>query len=213
MRIAVLGASGRCGAHVVRSAARRGHEVTAVVRESSGYRPPTGVTELRGEVLEPAFLEAALAGHATVLSCLGLRRAGVLPWSALMSPHDLVQSATRLLLELTSVEARVIWISAGGVADSRALLTPLVRQLISTANVGVAYRDLEVAEALVRERRQAWLAVRPVTLTPGARTGTARPVQRYGVWSHVRRADVAEWMLDVADGTRSYDQQTVLLGS
>lgn len=184
-----------------------------MVRPSSRYQPPTGVETIHGEVLDRAFLERTVRGHPTVISCLGLRRAGLLPWAPLRSPPDLVQTVMGHLVEIVPSTARVLWISAAGVSESSQRLTPAVRHLITLGNVGVAYADLAAAERRVRAARRRWLTVRPVTLTPGGPTGAAGPVESFGMWSFVRRADVAEWMLDVADGTRLLDDEAVLLGS
>ena len=88
----------------------------------------------------------------------------------------------------------------------------LVRWLIRLGSLGAAYRDLEAAERLVKQAEINSLAVRPVTLINGEPTGRAGSVNRYGLLSTVRRSDVAQWMLDVADGTQSFDGKNVLLG-
>lgn len=212
MKLLVLGASGACGSHVVRLATGRGHDVTAITRPSSTYRPPPGATLLQGEVLDADFLAEAVARHHTVVSCLGLRRVSVVPWSRLLSPPDLVQTVMRSLIQHASAETRVVWISAGGVGESRAQASAPIRFLIDAGHVGTAYRDLEAAEHLVLEAGLPWLAVRPVTLLPGGPSRGAAPVDKYGLFSLVRRGDVASWMLDVADGTRRFGGPSVMLG-
>lgn len=213
IRTTVLGASGRCGSWVTRLAAARGMAVRAVVRATSAYEPPPGVRVIQGEVTDPEFLAATVADSHTIISCVGLRRAGPLPWSRLMSPPDLVTAVMRGLIDASPPDARVIWVSAGGVGDSLPATTWPIRRLIRTGNVGVAYDDLESAEAAVRESGRPWLAVRPVTLLPGTPSGRVGPVSRYGLTSAVRRADVATWMLDVAEGSLRWDRNAVLLGS
>ena len=107
---------------------------------------------------------------------------------------------------------RFIWISAGGVGDSRVQASPIIRRMIGLGGIGAAYRDLERAEAVLHASEVPALAVRPVTLTGGAPTGSAGPVSRYSLFSAVRRSDVARWMLDAADGGTEYPDSTVLLG-
>lgn len=215
MRLLVFGASGRCGSWVVRLAAQRGHDVRAVIRPGSRWRPPPGVEVLQGEPLEPSLLDRALGDREVVVSALGLRRAGLSPWARLTSPPDLVQRMARLLAgRLSSFGVgRLIWVSAGGVGDSRPALTAPVRALVEAGNVGVAYRDLEAAEAVLSDPSVPSLAVRPVTLVGGRPRGRAAPVARYGVLSTVRRADVAQWMLDVAEREAAYPGRSVLLGT
>src|SRR5689334_21201795 len=98
MRLLILGASGGCGQWLTRLAVDHGHQVTALVRPSASFVPPQGVTVRSGEVTDPAFLDASLAGHDAVLSCLGLRRAGRSPWAPLRSPPDLTARVTQLLV-------------------------------------------------------------------------------------------------------------------
>jgi hypothetical protein len=107
---------------------------------------------------------------------------------------------------------RFLWISAGGVADSHEQATPGIRLLIGSGSIGAAYRDLARAEAELARSRVRSLAVRPVTLTDGPPTGQVGPVPSYGLFSAIRRSDVATWMLDVADGTSTCSGEHVLLG-
>ena len=185
----------------------------AVVRETSDYRPPEAVSLLRGEVSDPSFLASVLADHRTVVSCLGLRRASVFPWSHLLSPPDLVRTVMGHLVRFASSDTRLVWMSAGGVGDSRRQATRPIRWMIRAGHVGTAYADLGAAERIVEHSGRPWIAVRPVTLVPGSPTRRAAPVSRYGLTSVIRRGDVAAWMLDVADGTLDFKRVTVLLGT
>lgn len=220
MKLLVLGSTGRCGSWLVRLAHERGHAVTAVARAASAERIPSGaegaLAEVAiGDVTDPAFLRTVLPGHEVVLSGLGLRRRGLHPYARLLSPPDFVERATLALLEAGGADpaVRTIWISAGGVGSSRASTTALVRSLVARGNIGVAYRDLEAAEGRFAAAGADALAVRPVTLVPGAPRGRAGPVRRYRFFSTIRRADVARWMIDVADGTIGSRDPTVLLGT
>ena len=215
MRIAVLGASGGVGRWVVALAVSAGHFVTAVVRRSSSVLVIPGIHVVRGDLTDPSFLEHSIDHHDAVVSCVGLRRAGKSPFAALLSPPDLT---TRLASSLTRAMEnrnvrRLIITSAGGVADSIARLTWPMQQLVSIGNVAVAYKDLAGMEARLAASSLDWLAVRPVTLMNGAPLGRARAVDRYGLTSIVRRADVATWMLAAAVQHDSFVNHTVLLGS
>ena len=70
--IAVFGAGGRIGRQIVREADNRGHDVTAVVRnpDSLSLRPAR-VQVVRGDILDPADVLAAAAGHDAVISAVG----------------------------------------------------------------------------------------------------------------------------------------------
>lgn len=211
----VLGASGGVGRWAVILAARAGHAVTAALRPASQFEPVDGVAVARGDLTNPDFLDGVIAGHDAVISCVGLRRAGMSPYAKLLSPPDLT---TRLASSLTRVmEAhnvrRLVVMSAGGVSDSFALLTWPVQQLVRTGNVAVAYRDLAGMEARLAASSLDWMAVRPVTLMNGAPLGRARQVGQYGLMSTIRRGDVAEWMVNAATQHDSFFDHTILLGS
>ena len=211
----VVGASGGVGRWAATLAVNEGHSVTAVMRPSSEFDPVDGARVVRGDLTDPEFLENVVADHDSVISCIGLRRAGKSPFAKLLSPPDLttrLASALTRAMENRNVR-RLVLISAGGVADSFAKLTWPVQQLVSTGTVAVAYRDLAGMEARLSASSLDWLAVRPVTLMNGAPTGRARPVSRYGLASIVRRSDVAQWMVRAATQHDSFVEHTVLLGS
>jgi len=216
MRLLVFGASGGIGRWALRLAAEGGHQVTGLARERSAVDAPAGVVVRRGEATDPDTLDAAVAGHDAVISCLGQRRAGKSPWAALRSPPDLVEQVTRRLLPAMRRHGvrRLALVSAGGVAESVACLSWPVRRLVATANVGVAYRDLAAAERLLDAATDLdWIVARPVTLVDGDPTGGAREVARYGLTSTIRRADVAAWLLAAATQPAAVARRKVLLGS
>jgi uncharacterized protein YbjT (DUF2867 family) len=108
---------------------------------------------------------------------------------------------------------RVVAISAGGVAESITQCSGVIRWMAGAGSVGAAYRDLAEMERQLSASRLDWLAVRPVTLMNGPPTGFAARVDRYGLFSIVRRADVAAWMLGALAKPTPYVEQTVLLGT
>jgi uncharacterized protein YbjT (DUF2867 family) len=215
MRLLILGASGGVGQWLTRLAAERGHQVTALVREPALVEFPGSVRAVRGDVTEPAMLDAAVNGHDAVLCALGQRRAGKSPTAKLLSPPDLMQRVARHLttaMQRHNVQ-RLVVVSAAGVGDSFQRLSWAVQRLISTGKVAIQYRDLDEMEKVLAEGGLDWLAVRPVTLVDGAPTGRAIPVDRYGLLSRVRRADVAKWMLDAVEQKSAFLDRRVMLGS
>ena len=215
MKLLIIGASGGVGNWLTRLAAQAGHEVTAMVRPGSPLDAPAGVRVIRGEVLDPRSMAAALEEQSAVASCVGLRRSSRLPWAPLLSPPDLTASVARLL-STAMPEAgvrRIVAVSAGGVAESITKLTAPVRWMVNAGNVGIAYRDLAEMERVLASGRLDWLAVRPVTLVNGPPTGRVGKVDRYGLFSIIRRADVAAWMLGALARPTPFVEQTVMIGT
>jgi len=215
MRIAVLGASGGVGTWFVRLARDAGHEVRALVRPGTSVQSVDGVTLVRGEALDHRDLERAVDGADAVVSCLGQRRTGRSPWSRALSPADLMGRVAGSLLPCMERQGigRFVFVSAGGVGESRHQLSASVRWLVRTGRIGDAYRDLEAMETRVARSGVDWTAVRPVTLIDGAPTGRAKPVARYTMFSTVRRSDVAAFMLATVDGSQDTSRRAVLIGS
>lgn len=199
MKLAILGASGGCGAHLVTQAQERGHEVTAVVR-SVAWHPPAGVRVYRGNLANVDFLRAALKGQEAVLSALGLRIAGLAPWRKPEQPDFLVRS-TSALLEAMKAEGvrRLEAISAGGVGDSRAQMPGAFKAMIALTSLKFAYGELEKMEQLMLASGLDVCLCRPSGLTDGPATGQVRVATRYAGRPTISRADVASWMLDQLD--------------
>ncbi len=225
MRLVVLGASGGCGGWAVKLAAKRGHQVRAVVRRGSDCALPDGAERVEADVLDDADLARAISGCDAVLSCLGLRRRHPWnPWSRLISPPDLTERVARGLVATLPASGvqRLVAISAAGVAESRPLVSAPLRWLIARSQLRVAYEDLARMECVLGGSSLAslaslasldWVAVRPVTLVDGPPTGRAAPVERYGLLDRVRRADVAAWMIAAVESPERGTAHTPLLGT
>jgi uncharacterized protein YbjT (DUF2867 family) len=215
MKLLILGASGATGRWLVTLAAQAGHDVTALVRPSTPFDAPAGVHVIRGEVLDPAVIATAVENKDAVASCVGIRRASRFPWAPILSPPDFTARVASTLIPAMSHAGgrRVVAISAGGVAESITQLTAPVRWMVGAGSIGVAYRDLAEMERQISASQLDWLAVRPVTLMDGPPTGRVGKVEKYGLFSIVRRADVAAWMLGALARPTPYVEQTVLLGT
>ena len=72
MKITVLGGTGYGGAAVVAEAAKRGHQVTAVSRRPPA-QPIENVTYVTGNLVDPDFLQRAVAGADVVFEALSPR--------------------------------------------------------------------------------------------------------------------------------------------
>ncbi|RUL91494.1 NAD(P)H-binding protein [Verrucosispora sp. FIM060022] len=88
MNIVVFGAGGRAGRQVVAEARRRGHQVTAVVRDPARHNNLADVRIVAGDVTDAVSIAAAAAGHdAAISAAVDLS----------VSPHDFFTASSRAL--------------------------------------------------------------------------------------------------------------------
>jgi putative NADH-flavin reductase len=197
MKVLVLGASGGVGKHLVRLACDQGHFVTALVRRVDGIDSRARI--LTDDVLRPGCLDEHVRGHEVVLSALGIKRTNPAnPWSALASPPDFSTRTAAMLVNAMRQHglARVIAVSAAGVADSVARMNLLMKFFVAKSNVGIGYRDLAAMERVFGDSGLDWCCPRPTRLTNGPLTRRVKIVESFPMTAGISRADVAWWMLE-----------------
>lgn len=206
MKLTILGATGGVGTELVKQAAERGHDVTAVVR--SPGKLAAGVPYVRADLTDAEALAPALAGSDAVLSALGART---------RADSGIATHAIRLVLPLMRDAGvrRLIVVSAVPVPTvpsparpnppktdpdesfvMNRILTPIVRRAFWTN-----YLDLAEMEDLVRASALDWTIVRPPRLVNKPLTGDYRTAIGRNVRGGrlVSRANVACLMLDALD--------------
>jgi putative NADH-flavin reductase len=88
MNIVVFGAGGQAGRQAVAEAHRRGHRVTAVVRDPADHSHLTDVRVVAGDVTDGVSIEHAAAGHdAAISAAVDLS----------VPPHDFFTASARAL--------------------------------------------------------------------------------------------------------------------
>ena len=114
--IIVFGAGGRAGKRVVAEAARRGHRVTAVVRDLTKYADPAkhaelaaeGVTVVVGDVTDAASVARLASGHDAAINA-----------AAGMEPDHFVSAARALTAGLAAAGvARLVTVGIGGALEA-----------------------------------------------------------------------------------------------
>jgi len=190
MRIAVIGATGRTGRHVVEQALGQGDEVVAIARNPSASAHPR-LKSLAADVRVIESLRPALAGCDAVISTIGARPA---PKNDLYS----VGIANIMQVMAESDTMRLSAVSAAGTfARNHKNLSLAYRVLVRTAYQDI-YDDLERMETLIMASGMAWTIIRPPRLTNGPRTGeyrvglTGQPLSRGGT---ISREDLAGFAL------------------
>ena len=169
MKVAVLGASGWIGSHIVNEAKARGHEVIALVRDASKV-DDAGV-EVRQFDLQDASadLAKAIKDVDVVISAIGGRAAG---------NHEIVRNtAEKLLTQLPVVGVkRLLWVGGAGSLE----VAPGV-ELVTVPDFPAEYKDEAIAmgEALKVFRTTSsdlnWTFVSPAAeIFPGEKEGPYR---------------------------------------
>lgn len=199
MKILVLGASGGVGKWLVRLACEDGHAVTALTRRADGIDPRAKIAV--EDVLRPGVLDELVQGQDAVVSALGLKRVSPAnPWSRLISPPDFASRTATLLVRAMQQHGvkRVVAVSAAGVGESAPTMNFLMKFMVATSKVGVAYRDLAVMERIYAASGLDWCCPRPTRLTKGPVTQKVRQTDRFTMTGAISRGDVAWWMLQQA---------------
>ena len=160
MKIAVIGASGNAGSRISVELVRRGYSVTAIVRNPEKVAAQSGVTPVKGDVMDQAGLARLLAGHDAAIS----------------SVHFLASDPAKLIA--AAKESKVgRYLVVGGAGSLE--VAPGVR-LVTTPNFPVAYKaEAEAGAAFLdllrAEKELNWTFLSPSALfVPGERTGKFR---------------------------------------
>lgn len=190
MNVLIIGATGSVGRELVQQALADGHAVTALVREPAKLQIDNqSLTVAKGDVMEPASLEAVMPGQEAVLCALGAGGKG-----GVRAP------GTRNLIAAMQAcgVRRLVCLSSLGVGDSRANLNFLWKYLMFGLLLRRAYADHVAQEDIIKNSDLDWTIVRPGAYTDGERTGDYRhgfPATAVDLRLKIARADVADFML------------------
>ena len=193
MKVIVFGAAGATGAHLVRQAQKRGHAVTAFVRNRSAPALD-GISVIHGDARDGAAVSAAIQGQDALLAALG---------SGTLGKSDLLRETSRHMIaamERHGVRRLVVLSAAGALYDAGlhqgAVGRAMLHMLLATLLRNVA-RDQAAQERQVEASSLDYTMVRPPFLTNGAATGRYR-VALDGLPAKagpIARVDVAAFMV------------------
>ena len=160
MKVALIGATGHVGSRVLAELARRGHTITAVVRNPEKVPTLPGVTARKGEVRDGEALAAILASHDAVVSSVHFS-----------------QSDPQTLIGAVKASGVPRYVVVGGAGSLE--IAPGVKLIDSPdfpaiykeeAGKGAAFLDLLRAEPTLN-----WTFLSPsAVIAPGERTGQFR---------------------------------------
>ena len=200
-RVLIIGATGGTGRQLVAQALERGYRVTVLVRNPAKLEVEhPSLTVVRGDVLDPETLEAAMLDQEAVLCALGHKR--------YYPPSRILSTGTINILRAMQTHGvdRLICETSLGVGDSAGRLGLYYTFFVIPVVLPFYYWDKTRQERAIASSGLEWTIVRPGMLTNRPGRGACRHGPRVGsyVWSvRVSRSDVAHFMLDQLE-TDSY---------
>jgi putative NADH-flavin reductase len=189
-RLAILGATGGIGGHLLNWAVDAGYPVHVLARRPEVVPGRPGVTVTGGDATDFAAVADVVASADAVLSALGPRGAktpGLLGTAASAVTQAMVKHGVH----------RLICVSAAGAfirEDPEA--NPLVKVILPRI-FARPFADVREMERVVRASALDWTLVRPTRLVNGPGRGELRIRDRYPApgLTRIARADVAQFMI------------------
>lgn len=193
MKLAILGATGGTGQHVVQQACAAGHDVTAVVRNPAKLADQANLTVIEADPMNPQALATALAGQDAIVSAMGSRD-GRAPTTVCTDSAAAIIAAMREhgTRRLVVVSNSGMHIDSWDGPMTRFVVKPLLGRILKHA-----YADMRRMEVLVQGSGLDWTIVRPPMLTNGRHTGEFRFAFNHNVrgGNRITRADLADQVL------------------
>ena len=166
MRIALYGATGKSGSRILTELLSRGHEVTAIVRDTAKISPQKGVTIVKGDVSSADVVAEKIKGADAVVSAYGPPA----------DDTDQLLAATQNIIEGVQKAGVKRLIVVGGAGS---LLVGDGVTLIASGYLPEAYMAIAVSHAealkLLEKSDINWTYFSPAGFfEPGERTGKYR---------------------------------------
>ncbi|WP_424001199.1 NAD(P)-dependent oxidoreductase [Maribacter sp. IgM3_T14_3] len=175
MKILILGATGRTGKWILAEALERGYKINCLVRKPEAIKQNHSALKIyKGSPESISELESALKGCDAIISALNISRKSDFPWSKLRTPKTFLSDVMKNIITLsTNIKIdRIVVCSAWGVADTEKEIPLWFNWFIKNSNIGVAYKDHERQENLLKSSTLNWTIVRPSGLVDLSKSQT-----------------------------------------
>ncbi len=209
--IAVFGGSGLVGKELVSAALRRGLLVKALYRPGSEPQGQTkGLEVITGQLTEPSVIRRTLEGTMGAICVFGPRLGKG------KDPQPFCADATvRIAAEMTKLGIQRLIVQTGAMAggdnpDWSWGLRRFVRSY--RKNYPEIDKDRDAQEVATKQSGLDWTIVRPFRISGARGRGNPRVAHsmKIGMFSSIRRADLAEFLVsEVTDG--KWHRQTVYI--
>ena len=169
VKLAILGATGRIGRHVLEQALDAGDDVTVLVRDQAKLGPlAQRVRVVTGTISERVALDSAIAGADAVISAIG-------PDSNRPEEVERLRTGMRHAIDAMQLHGvrRIVNLSGAGITapqERKPLLDRVATRVVRfLSRHVVAAKQAEYDELAASDVE--WIAVRPALVTDGPRTG------------------------------------------
>lgn len=192
MKLAIFGATGKTGQHLVQQALQQGHSVTALARTPSKLAiTHPNLTVLAGDILDPAAVGRVVTGADAVISTLGPANNE--------ATYTISRGMAVIIDAMKAAGVKRLVISAGaGVGDPNdqpKAINHFISFLLGVISKNVV-EDMKRTVDAVRQSGLDWTIVRVPMLTDGAATGQIREGWvGVNTGARITRADMATYML------------------
>ena len=194
--LALFGATGRTGRHLLQQALERGYNVRVLARDPGKLAVQSErLVVVRGNLKDAACVEEVITGADAVLSVLG-------PTSN-EPTFEISRGTADIMSTMKRQGVKRLIISAGAGVGDPGDTPKLFNKLINVALKATArnvYEDMLKTVDQVRGSKLEWTVVRVPRLTDGPKTGQVRVgMVGQGTGANLSRADMAEFMLKQID--------------
>ena len=205
--LALFGATGRTGRHLLQQALERGYNVRVLARDPGKLAVQSErLVVVRGNLKDAACVEEVITGADAVLSVLG-------PTSN-EPTFEISRGTADIMSTMKRQGVKRLIISAGAGVGDPGDTPKLFNKLINVALKATArnvYEDMLKTVDQVRGSGLEWTVVRVPRLTDGPKTGQVRVgMVGQGTGANLSRADMAEFMLKQVNDSRHLRQAPVI---
>lgn len=198
MQIAVFGANGKVGSHVVRGLLDRGYMVVAFVHGSHRFSANPNLKIVQGDIYNADDVKDSLVGSEVVVSALGswgTPKKDILTEGMKNIIPAMQDANITRIVSLTGADARVK-------DDQLSIIHRISRSLLGFVAPKVLH-DGEEHIRLLQESALQWTVLRSPVMnergTPMYKLSNSRPMP----WQTIHRQAVAEAMIDQVDVTNT----------
>ena len=195
MKIAVFGANGKTGRHVVEQALERGYEVRAFVYDSQIDSEQEELTQIVGDVTKIGDVKRALKDADAVISVLGHS-----PKTLKRNPNMHQDGIANIITAMNEFSVkRLVSLTGSGVrgAEDRPGLLDRVLNFGLSVVANRMIADGRAHAELIKQSELDWTIVRALKLMNGAQTGSyaVKDFVQPRMKATISRGDVADFML------------------